>query len=215
MKTKQIDFWSGDFGKQYTNRNTPRSLDVWNQTYKNLYGTERFDMFNIFIGNIPKESKILEVGCNVGIQLRGLQRLGFTNLYGIELQSYAVERAKQISSQINIIQGSAFDIPFKNDYFDLVMTNGVLIHIAPNDLPKAISEIVRCTKQYVLGFEYYSETLQEVNYRGNQGFLWKMDFAKVYQDNFNNLNLIKEIHYPYLTKAEQGNVDTMFLLEKC
>jgi len=60
--------------------------------------------------------------------------MGFTNLYGIELQWYAVEKAKEYTKGINIIQGSGFDIPFKDGYFDLVITNGVLIHIAPKKI---------------------------------------------------------------------------------
>ena len=94
------------------------------------------------------------------------------------------------------------------------MTNGVLIHISPSDLPIAMSEIVRCSKRYVMGYEYYSEQAQEVNYRGHDGFLWKMDFANVYLQQHPSLSLVKETHYPYLTTAEQGNTDTMFLLEK-
>ncbi len=47
-----------------------------------------------FIGELPREARILEVGCNTGMQLVGLQAMGFTNLYGIELQAYAVEKAR-------------------------------------------------------------------------------------------------------------------------
>lgn len=214
MKTKQTDFWSGEFGKEYTDRNTSENIQVWNENYKNLYGVSRFDMFNTFISKLNKESKILEVGCNSAQQLVALQTLGFKNLYGIELQSYAVEKAKNITKDINIIQGSAFDIPFKDGYFDLVMTNGVLIHISPDDIPKALSEIVRCSKQYIMGFEYFSEESEEVNYRGNKGFLWKMNYAKTYINKFSNLSLVKEVQYPYVVEEETGNIDSMFLLKK-
>ena len=114
METEQINFWSGEFGKNYTDRNDHQSVEAWNQTYASLFGISRFEMFKNLIGDLPKDSRILEVGCNVGFQLRGLQAMGFTNLYGIELQWYAVEKAKQQSQHINIVQGSAFDIPFKD-----------------------------------------------------------------------------------------------------
>jgi len=214
MKTKQTDFWSGEFGKEYTDRNTSENINVWNENYIKLYGVSRFDMFRTFLSGLSNESKILEVGCNTAQQLEALQTLGFKNLYGIELQQYAVEKAKSITKNINVIQGSAFDIPFKDGYFDLVMTNGVLIHISPDDISKALSEIVRCSKQYIMGFEYFSEGPKEVNYRGNKGFLWKMNYAQTYLNKFSNLSLVKEVQYPYVANEEKGNIDTMFLLRK-
>jgi hypothetical protein len=87
----------------------------------------------------------------------------------------------------------------------------VLIHIAPSDLPKAVDEIHRCAKQYVWGFEYYSPHAVEVQYRGNQSLLWKMDYAKFYLDRFADLSLVRREELPYL---ENSNVDSMFLLRK-
>lgn len=53
---------------------------------------------------------------NIGNQLLCLQNAGFNNLYSIELQPYAVELSKSRAEGINIIQGSAFYIPFKDDF---------------------------------------------------------------------------------------------------
>lgn len=214
MQTKQVQFWSSDFGREYTDRNTPESLQVWNEGYKTRYGVSRNEMFIEFVDTLDRDIRILEVGCNTGLQLACLQKMGFENLYGIELQDYAVQRAKEITTGINIIQGNGFDLPFKDAYFDLVMTNGVLIHINPNDLLKAMSEIVRCSRNYVMGFEYFSDQLTEVNYRGNEGYLWKLDYAGHYQQHFPNLGLLKELRYPYILEAEKPNVDAMFLLKK-
>src|SRR5437867_12274895 len=114
MKTKQEEFWLGDFGKQYTDRNT-RTDDEWDQFCKSTWGITKPEMNESFIGEMPKDWRILEVGCNYGLQLRGLQRMGFNQLYGIELQSNAVEKAKAVTSGINIVQGSGVGIPF-TDY---------------------------------------------------------------------------------------------------
>ena len=40
----------------------------------------------------------------------------------------------------------------------VVFTSGLLIHIHPDNLGKAIDEICRVSKRFVWGFEYYSET---------------------------------------------------------
>ena len=87
----------------------------------------------------------------------------------------------------------------------------MLIHIAPADLPKAMDEIYRCSNQYIWGFEYYSPQTLEVPYRGNQGLLWKTDYANLYLERFADLSLVRREEVSYL---ENSNVDSMFLLRK-
>jgi pseudaminic acid biosynthesis-associated methylase len=213
METSQIKFWSGDFGKEYTDRNS-RSQAEWDNFYIENYGTTKINMNEQFIGSLNKSAKILEIGCNTGMQLAGLQRIGFEQLYGIEIQKYAVQRAKEFTQNINIIFGSGFDVPFKDNYFDVVCTNGVLIHIAPDDLPKLMAEMVRTSKKYIWGFEYYADNITNINYRGNEGFLWKADYANIFLNNFPNLRLVKKEIYSFVNDKEKGNKDCMYLLEK-
>jgi len=210
-RTDQIKAWNGDFGRKYTNRNIflPKDLDRF---YIDTWGISRSQMLKDFIIPVKKNiKKVLEVGCNVGNQLNSLQNLGFKELYGIDIQSYAVEKAKRIAKDINIIKGSVFDIPFKDNYFDLVFTAGVLIHISPNDIDKALDEIYRCSKRYICGFEYFAEDYTEIKYRGKNNLLWKTDFSKLYLNRFNGLKIVKEKKYKYV---KSDKIDTMFLLEK-
>jgi pseudaminic acid biosynthesis-associated methylase len=158
-----------------------------------------------------ENGNVLEVGCNVGNQLRLLQDMNFKSLYGIELQSYAVEKAKSMTTGINIIQANGDNIPFRDDFFGLVFTSGVLIHISPENINSILDEIYRCSKEYIWGFEYYADKYTEVTYRGNTGLLWKTDFAKLYMDRFSDLELVREEKYKYLYN---DNVDSMFLLRK-
>jgi len=203
--------WSTEFGKEYTDRNIykPDNLDEF---YKKQYGITRSEMNNKFLTQfVDRDSKILEVGCNVGNQLRLLQRMGYTNLYGIELQDYAVEKAKELTKGINIIKGNADDIPFKGGYFDLVFTSGVLIHINPENIKKVLEEIFRCSNKYIFGFEYYSDNYEEINYRGNDDLLWKTDFSKLYLKYIPNLKIEKYKKFKYI---DNNNEDLMFLLKK-
>ena len=149
--TRQEEEWGGQFGKEYTDRNI-LTLDELENLYRDRYGFTRTGMNSEFIGNLVRGIKILEVGSNIGNQLLCLQNMGFKNLYGIELQSYAVELSKSRTQGINIIQASAFDIPFKDGFFDLVFTSGLLIHIAPEDISTVLDEIHRCTKRYIWCF---------------------------------------------------------------
>lgn len=209
-KSNQEISWEGTFRRDYTDRN-PADIDEMDELYTTQYGITRTNLNHKFLDRFDRSIRILEVGANLGSQLQGLQKIGFTNLYGIELQPYAVEISKQNTKHINLIQGSAFDIPFKDFYFDLVYTSGVLIHINPDDLKIAMREIYRCTSEYIWGFEYYADKYSEIQYRGRRNLLWKADFRKLYQDGFGDLKLVKEERIKYL---DNDNVDSMFLIKK-
>lgn len=208
--TLQEKKWKGGFGKDYVARN-PCGIEDLNKLYLQHYGITRVSLNREFVTNLDRSIKILEVGSNVGSQLALLQKMGFKHLYGIEINRETVELSKSMTKDIDIIKGSALDIPFKDDYFDLVFTSGLLIHISPLDIKKVMKEIYRCTKKYIWGFEYYADKYTEILYRGKQNMLWKADFSKLYQENFKNLKLIKERKLKY---QNNENIDSMFLLEK-
>ena len=209
-KTQEEDVWSGKLGKEYTDRSImlPDELD---QQCIDYYGISRTELNRKFLGDLDI-NKILEVGCNVGNQLFLLKKMGYTNLWGIELQDYAVEIARKRTISTIIMKGSAFDIPYKDDFFDLVFTAGLLIHISPDDIDKVLDEIYRCTNRYIWGFEYYSpDGYQMVNYRGEDGLLWKTDFAKLFLDRFPDLRLVRKEIMPY---TNSDNLDIIYLMEK-
>ena len=210
LHTSQEEKWAGEFGKDYTERNT-FNIDELNKLYIDNYGVSREQMNIDFIKDLDKGVKILEVGANSGNQLALLQKMGFKNLYGMEINEYAVDLARKRLHGINIIQGSGFDIPFKDNFFDLVYTAGVLIHISQNDVDKIMSEMYRCSNKYIWGFEYFSDEAKEVNYRGNTNMLWKADFSNSFRKLFPDLKLLKEKKYKYL---DNDNIDVMYLLSK-
>lgn len=209
--TRQLRKWLGNFGKFYTQRNT-FSLKALDSLYRKRYGVTRTSLNKEFLKGVDRTSRILEVGSNVGQQLLCLQKMGFKNLYGIEPQRYAVEKSKAKTRGINIITGNAFDLPFKDGYFDIVFTSGVLIHIHPDHIKKAMQEIARCAKNFIWGFEYYSDNYSEIEYRGSKGLLWKAPYQDIYKRNVPGLKIAKQKLVGY---KENDNLDIMFLLKKC
>ena len=208
--TPQLGAWRGEFGREYTERSclTPEQVDaLWQKNY----GTTRTELNRHFLGSIPADARILEVGCNIGNQLLLLQQLGYSHLYGVDVQDYALEMARSRSKNVNFTQASSFALPYEDRYFDVVFTSGVLIHVSPKDLSAALDEIHRCTKSYIWGSEYYASTATEVSYRGHGELLWKMDYAREYLARFDDLELVLEQRLPYL---ENQNVDSMFLLRR-
>jgi pseudaminic acid biosynthesis-associated methylase len=205
-KTKQEEFWIGEFGDEYTKRNA----GDWDEFYKKQWGVARTQLNEEFLSFLDKDVSILEVGCNRANQLQILQQQGFTNLWGIEINKRALQLAK-LNTGFNLVEGSGFDIPFKDKFFDIVFTSGVLIHISPDDLPKIIDEMYRVSRRYIWGFEYFSEKCEGIEYRGHKNCLWKNNFVKIFQEQHPNLRIVKEKKVKYL---ENDNVDSMYLLER-
>lgn len=208
--TEQARTWNGEFGRQYTDRN-PVGLEQLDELYRHNYGVTRTEINDRFLSDIPKDARILEVGCNIGNQLLSLQKMGFSRLYGIDVQQYALQKARHQIPGATLTEASALAIPYPDRYFDLVFTSGVLIHIAPDDLPRALAEIHRCTSQWIWGLEYFSPQNTEVQYRGQSGLLWKTDYVARYRDLFPALALVREDRLCYIGNS---NVDTVFMLRR-
>jgi len=206
----QLERWTGDFGREYTDRNSLTASEV-DELYVRDWGITRRDLNAPFLKEIPRDARILEVGCNSGNQIELMRGDGFSNIYGIEVQTYALRRAQERMPDGRYVCASALRIPFADRSFDLVFTSGVLIHIAPENLAEAMREIHRCARRYVWGWEYFAPEMTEVTYRGHEELLWKADYAALYQKYCGNLRLVHERRVPYV---RSDNVDTMFLLER-
>jgi len=137
----------------------------------------------------------LEVGCNRGYNLMALADLFEWDLVGIDPNQHACELARASSAKFGVLLGHVFDLPFKDGYFDLVLTVGVLIHIALADLPVALSEIYRVSRRYILVNEYFAEEETLIPYHNHNDLLWKRSFLKHYQTQFPDLALIRSGHW--------------------
>jgi pseudaminic acid biosynthesis-associated methylase len=209
-ETQQERIWKGDFGREYTERNTVDTASL-DQLWRRNYGVARSTINESFLSRIPKDAKFLEVGCNAGNQLLMLREMGWSNLSGTELQPFAMEIARSRLPSATFKLGSALALPWDDCSFDVVFTCGVLIHISPTDLPTVMDEVYRTTKEYIWGTEYYAPEVTQVTYRDHSELLWKMDFARHYMRRFPELELVSEQRLPYLDNA---NVDAVFLLRK-
>ena len=209
--TPQEKAWSAQVGQDYTDRNTLDASEL-DDLYTDCFGITRWELNEQFLNGIPKTAKILEVGCNIGMQLRHLQLQGYTNLHGIELQQYAIDRL--CVENVTVRQGSAYALPYEDGEFDLVFTSGVLIHLPAHMLPNAIREIVRVSKRTIWGFEYYAAKREKIADRHWENMLWADDFPAYFLWRNNvGLRLVRrwsEIYHEIL----EGTVADMYLLEK-
>jgi pseudaminic acid biosynthesis-associated methylase len=178
--------WSGDFGDDYVERNRAASEG-------------RRPFWEHVLGKIEATSA-LEIGCNVGGNMRWLAGLlGAENVAGVDVNERALEVVRSEIPGVDARVASARELPFADDSFDLVFTTGVLIHQSPEELPRVMDEIVRCSRRYVLCGEYRADELEEVPYRGQRGALYKQDYGRLYQERFPQLQLLEE---GFLPKSE-------------
>lgn len=175
----QLDEWKGDFGKAYTDRN---AID-WHV---------RVPAFRDMLRDLPL-CRVLEAGCNRGHNLLAVSHVcgPDTDVVGIEPNPYALRMARTADPSVTALRGSLYDLPFKDGYFDLAFTAGVLIHIPLEKLPAAMAEINRVTRRYILCVEYYAEEETEIRYRDKTNLLWKRDFLKHYLNTIQGLSLVR------------------------
>ena len=215
-ETRQLATWTSEFGRQYTDRNT-LSTDEMDAEFGRQFGVRKSDIYRELVGpdRLPA-GKVLEVGCNIGLQLRLLEKANpGLEFHGLEPQQYAIARARLLSPNMQFHQGNAFALPFDDGSFDLVMTHGVLIHIAPTDLPRALAEICRVSRRFVLSHEYYAPETKEIRYQGQGGLLWKTDFAKRYRETSKSLRELAVRYYPYSASCGGSDlVDQVVLFAK-
>lgn len=171
---KQEQEWAGEFGNKYTIRNQPCPIE------RSLFWDKILDIY--------QPARILEVGCGDGKNMSFLRDDLRVEVCGIDINITAVKKALEYGVWPTV--GSIYDIPFKDGWFDLVFTCGVLIHIPTDSLPTALSEMRRCSRKYVLIMEYYAEKEEEIEYRGRLGLLWKRPFDKIYEQQLPTDRLI-------------------------
>ena len=171
--------WSGEFGDHYADRNIDAGegrAPFWRETLRRL-----------------EVGSALEVGCNVGANLRWIaEAIGAANTHGVDVNEKALAIARERIPGVDVRRAAARELPFADGEVDLAFTTGVLIHQPPEELDAVIDEIVRCSRRYVLCGEYYAPEQEEVPYRGERGALFKLDFGARYLERHPELELIDE-----------------------
>jgi len=105
--------------------------------YDELYREEQLKKLNILKKHlkIKKDFKLLDIGCGTGIS---------TNFFDCEC--HGIDPCKEMiaKSNGNIKQAEAENIPYPDNYFDIIISITAIHHF--NDLDKVIEEIKRVAK---------------------------------------------------------------------
>lgn len=92
---------------------------------------------------------ILDAGCGEGFSLNHLTINGIgQKLEGVENSKVSIDLGKKLFPHLTIKQGSVYDLPYKDNSFDLIICTEVLEHL---DMPsKAIKEMLRVSRKYLI-----------------------------------------------------------------
>lgn len=201
-ETAQENFWAGSFGDDYSKRNAGDAMLASNLNF-----------FARVLARTRGVERILELGANVGMNLKAIAALRpNVHLEAVEINPLAVGELRHWG-RADVHAQSLLAFKAKQPA-DLAFTKGVLIHIDPEQLPRAYDVLVGSSSRYVLVAEYYNPTPMTVPYRGHQERLFKRDFAGELLDRFPDLALV-EYGFCYRRDPNFPQDDLCwFLLEK-
>jgi spore coat polysaccharide biosynthesis protein SpsF len=202
FKTRQEEFWAGEFGDEYTSRN--RGVD-W--IARNLA------LFAKILARTENVRTVIEFGANIGLNLQAIRLLlPDSELSAIEINRKAVEELRQLR-YVKVYPKSILE--FSPEYpRDLALAKGVLIHLNPESLPDVYDLLHRSSNRYICLAEYFNPSPVTITYRGHADKLFKRDFAGEMLDRFGDLRLID---YGFAYHRDPGFPQddiTWFLLEK-
>ena len=113
---------------------------------------------------LPTKPKILDIGCGKGFLLYDfLKVIPNAEIYGIDISEYAVNNCKpEVRKHIKV--GDAIDLPWKDNFFDLVISINTLHCLEAHNLEVALKEMERVGKQHkYLCVESYRNEQEKAN----------------------------------------------------
>ena len=186
VRTDQESAWGGKHGFRYV---VHHLSEDWKAT--------RVPLWKNLLTFVPDVQSVAEFGCNIGANLKALREIRpDLDLAGVEINRFAVEVLKRERvSEVNLGSVGTYDFGRK---FDLVFTRGVLIHIAPDDLPNVLANMERHAKKYVLIWENYDEAMHNMPWydkrvgdgKAGVNYQFWRDFAGEFHKQFPNWTVL-------------------------
>jgi pseudaminic acid biosynthesis-associated methylase len=190
FNSPQEQFWAQEYARDYIVRNSSFDHAVGAVAWQRMLARAQRPIRNF-----------LECGCNIGRNLHQLAlALPEAAPSVIEISTPAFEVVTAEHSLVHAYNGAILDAPLPEQGFDLVFTMGVLIHIHPDQLLRHMARMHQLSSRYVLMGEYFNDTPTQIEYRGQSDRLFKRDFGKLFQDNFD----VQVVDYGFLWSTELG-----------
>lgn len=207
-------------------------MDIWEKFYKskledNWTKVPYDDVVRLFKNSAVKEynkthtekQKLLELGFGSGINLLHGAIQGY-DVYGIDISEDAINYAKNLFQKNNMhasfYNASTDNMPFEDNFFDVIMESGLLVCLDKNQYLNTISEIQRILKKDGLCYvSCYGESdmrilnacpkinddfMVKYNYKNSELYINKYsvnDVLNIFKKDFELVDLEKNIRIKY------------------
>lgn len=202
---EQEKFWAEDYNQEYIRKNSNFDHKLGSIGWSKMLSTISAENLNSY----------LECGCNIGRNIEQIKIL-YPHLKPsvLDVNLNALEYAKKKYAFEKVFHGSIIDCDFSPNSFDLVFTQGVLIHVNPEHLLPSMEKMFHLSSRYILIGEYFNQTPTSITYQGEENKLFKRDFGKLFIENFD----VSLVDYGFLWSHiyVSGGFDdiTWWMLEK-
>ena len=135
-----------EYDIEYWNKYTDENESNYNHEYAK---------FICDLATSLRATSVLEIGCNSGNDLREFPK-NF-ELHGIDINEHALEIGRRKLDSVKFQNGSILNIPYDDSSIDFIFTHYLLNYIPEQEMEKAIAELFRVSKKYILTCELFDE----------------------------------------------------------
>ncbi|MGP8321850.1 MAG: class I SAM-dependent methyltransferase [Methanosarcinaceae archaeon] len=113
-----------------------------------------------------KNFKILEAGCGLGRVLKYVYDQGFKNINGIEISKKLSAFLQKEYPELRAIQGDILKMPYEKNYFDRILSYGVIEHFVESPLypMKAMYKILKPGGIAIITIPSFNKVFQIQNF---------------------------------------------------
>ena len=95
------------------------------------------DYMDEFLELLPKNGKVLDIGCGVGVDSDYVQTKGF-KIIGVDMSEKMLEIARSNNANVDFRLDDVRSVEFGENEFDGIIASCSLIHISKEEVPKTL-----------------------------------------------------------------------------
>ncbi|KKN60590.1 hypothetical protein LCGC14_0530300 [marine sediment metagenome] len=171
--------------------------------YKGI--VEVFKVIEELIDKQEKKISLLDIGCGTGLYLWAFKEK-LSKVLGLDFSPHMIEHTKKIFEKYDIDSefkiGSTFNIPFPDNYVDLLIQVHVCMHVGGSW--DSLKEMIRVAKKYIIftGPSFDDELLKQMD-QMIKPKAWAVSLPLLTQelDSLKDSGVIKEYDFKYRPSA--------------
>lgn len=144
---------------------------------------------------------MIDLGCGPGQTTRFLKDTGIQNILGVDLSDKMIEKARQLSPDIEFQTADMLNLAFPGAHFGSAVAFYAIVHFNTDELAKAFSEIYRILKpggQFLFSFHIGDNIIHRDEFFGEQ-----VDIDFYFFKTEEVLELLKAAGYKVLNALER------------